>query len=249
MAHQRSPNCPQVSFQEAAEKGRVLYQREHTHPAGKEVVAQSLGYSGLNGRSLSMIGALRQYGLIEGPSDGMRVSDDAVAYFELDSGPDRDAAISRMIFAPVVFAQIHADFGDTLPSEQNLKHYLIKMGFLPKTAEDVIAVYRENILLVANKGVRYNEDMPAQIDNSLPLPPALVPSSALQPVVPQPFIEVEYANSYTLPLGKGSAAEVRLHGEITEKSLKVLRSQIALLIDALSDEVDPGKVNPEKQEL
>jgi hypothetical protein len=237
MAHQRSPNCPQVTFQEAAEKGRLLYQHEHTHPASKEVVAQSIGYSGLNGRSLSMIGAMRQYGLIDGPSDGMRVTDDAVTFFELDMGPDRDVALSRMLFAPSVFAQIHSDFGDTLPSEQNLKHYLIKMGFLPKAAEDVIAVYRENIRLVENKDVRYNHDMPVQTETSNPVPAALVPSSNIQHIVPQSFADSEVATFYTLPLGKGSSAEVRLRGEITSKNLSLLRSQIELLIAALSDEV------------
>jgi hypothetical protein len=247
MAHQRSPNCPQLTFQEAAEKGRLLYQREHTHPASKGVVAQSLGYSGLNGRSLSMIGAIRQYGLITGPGDGMRVSDDAVAYFELPEGDERDAALKRMVFAPNVFAQIHAEFGDNLPSEPNLKHYLIKMGFLPKAAEDVIRVYRENILLFENKEVGYNEAMPAQTDIAMipsNLPPALVPSSAPQVSVPQLFIDADPNASYTLPLGKGTVADVRIRGEVTAKSLSLLRSHIELLINALSDvepEPTPGQ--------
>jgi hypothetical protein len=245
MAHQRSPNCPQVAFQEAAERGRLLYQKEHTHPASKEVVAQSLGYSGLNGRSLSMIGALRQYGIIEGQSDAMRVSDDAVAYFELDSGPDRDASLSRMIFAPSVFAQIHTDFGDTLPSEQNLKHYLIKMGFLPKTAEDVIAIYRENIRLVENKGVVYDDNMNVQPSMASSIPRALVPSSLPQVVADNNFVLSD--NSYTLPLGRGSSAVIQLNGDITEKSLKLLRSQIELLISALSsDEADATETQDPK---
>ncbi len=249
MAHQRSPNCPQVTFQEAAEKARLLYQHEHTHPASKEVVAHSVGYSGLNGRSLSMIGAMRQYALIDGPSDGMRVTDDAVAFFELDIGPDRDAALSRMLFAPAVFAQIHSDFGDTLPSEQNLKHHLIKTGFLPKAAEDVIAVYRENIRLLENKDVRYNQDMPTLTETPNTSPAALAPSSIPQHVVPQVFIDSTVLNYYTLPLGKESSAEVRLRGEITTKSLSLLRSQIELLIAALSDEAVESLAPAGSQEL
>lgn len=241
MAHQRSPNCPQVTFQEAAEKGRLLYQHEHTHPASREVVAQSLGYSGLNGRSLSMIGALRQYGLVEGPGESMRVTDDAVTYFELDSGPERDAALSRMLFTPSVFAQIHTEFGDTLPSEQNLKHYLIKMGFLPKAAEGVIEVYRENIRLIGNSKVSYNDDMNVRAELVQAVPPALVPSSIQQVPNSMPVMQIDDDASYTLPLGKGSSAEVRLRGEITGKSLALLRSQIELLISALSDETEPHK--------
>lgn len=246
MAHQRSPNCPQLTFLEAAEKGRVLYQREHTHPASKEVVAQGLGYSGLSGRSLSMIGALRQYGLIIGPGDGMRISDDAVAYFELPEGAERDEALSRMLFTPNVFSQIHNEFGDNLPSEQNLKHYLIKMGFLPKAAEDVIKVYRDNIRLLENKGVGYIEAMPVQTDiPTVPsnLPPELIPSSALHIDVNKAVTDAESDASYTLPLGKGTFADVRIRGEVTAKSLGLLRSHIELLIEALTDmepEAKPG---------
>jgi hypothetical protein len=242
MAHQRSPNCPQLTFQDAAEKGRLLYQHEHTHPASKEVVAQSLGYSGLNGRSLSMIGALRQYGLIVGPGDGMRVSDDAVAYFELPEGPERDAALSRMVFAPSVFAQIHAEFGDNLPSEQNLKHYLIKTGFLPKAAEDVIAVYRANIRQLENNEVGYNEAMPASSAiSTIPsnLPPELVPSSVPQTTAPQAVTDSEPGITYTLAMSKGASADVRIRGEVTTKSLSLLRSQIELLIEALSSDLEP----------
>ena len=110
MAYQRSPNCPQITFAEAAEKGRLLYKNEHTHPAGREVVAASLGYAGLNGRSLSMIGALRQYGIIAGSGDAMRVSDDAVTYFELDSGEERRQVLERMVFNPSMFTQIRTEF-------------------------------------------------------------------------------------------------------------------------------------------
>ena len=58
MSNQRSPNCPQITFLEAIEKGRKVYEHEHTHPAAKEVVAGDLGYKGLNGASLTVIGAL-----------------------------------------------------------------------------------------------------------------------------------------------------------------------------------------------
>lgn len=244
MAHQRSPNCPQVTFQEVAEKGRLLYQREHTHPANKEVVAQSIGYSGINGRSLSMIGALRQYGIIEGPGEGLRVTEDAVTYFELESGAERAAALSRMLFTPPVFAQIHQEFGDTLPSEQNLKYYLIKQGFLPKAAEDVISVYRENIRLVENKPSRYNEDVIATPDKTSGTPAGVTLSTPPQLVASAGSVHAFSSSDYTFPLGKGTFADVRIRGDVTAKSLSLLRSHIELLIDALSDQ-DKGEPNPE----
>jgi hypothetical protein len=238
MAHQRSPNCPQVTFVEAADRGRTLYQKEHTHPASREVVAQSLGYSGLNGRSLSMIGALRQYGILDGSGDELRISDDAVTYFELETGVERDSALERMLFNPPFFAQIHADFGDTLPSESNLKHYLIKQGFLPKTAEGVISVYRENILLIENKRSRYNESVNTQLDPTTINTNALVTNVPVKHMGTQGLTQQSDSQSYSLPLAKGTVADLRIRGDVTKKSLSLLRSQIELLIEALTEEAE-----------
>jgi hypothetical protein len=236
MAHQRSPNCPQIPFAEATEKGKVLYKNEHTHPAGREVIAASLGYKGLNGRSLSMIGALRQYGIIAGSGDAMRVSEDAVTYFESDSVEDRRQVLERMLFNPPMFAQIHAEFGKTLPSEQNLKYYLIKQGFLPKAAEDVISVYRDNIRLLENETLRYNEPMSVQTEQGNVYPAAVMVLPKMQ-VPERQYVATQVAPSvYSFPLSKDTIAELQIRGEITKEKLAMLRDHIELTIRALSAE-------------
>jgi hypothetical protein len=235
MANQRSPNCPQITFQDAIEKGRLVYQKEYTHPTAREVVAQSLGYSGINGRSLAMIGALRQYGILEGSGDAQRISDDAVAFYVLDEGADRQAALYRMLFHPPFFAQIRADFGDSLPSESSLKHYLMKSGFLPKAAEDVIKVYRENIRLVENMPKRYTEAG----DDSMPsLSTALVPvGPSYEQLMPaQPRVSIEPMWSQSFALSKGTKAELTIKGDVTKEGLALLKTYIELTIQALAGE-------------
>jgi hypothetical protein len=243
MANQRSPNCPQITFQEAIEKGRLVYEKEHTHPAPKEVVAQGLGYSGINGRSLSMIGALRQYGILEGGSDALHITDDAVTYFELESGGERDEALSRMLFNPPFFAQIRQDFGDALPSESNLKHYLIKQGFLPKAAEGVIQVYRDNIRLVENTPKRYtgnqsagDEPMSASGTTLSPIKQANEQLAAsLSPVQSQPTWTQSFA------LSKGTRAELTIKGDVTKEELDLLKTYIELTIRALAEDANTAK--------
>lgn len=245
MAHQRSPNCPQITFAEAVEKGRLLYKNEHTHPASREVVAASLGYKGLNGRSLSMIGALRQYGIIAGSGDAMRVSEDAITYFELDSGEARKEALERMVFNPQMFAQIRSEFGETLPSAQNLKHYLIKQGFLPKAAEDVISVYQNNIRLLENGGLRYDEVVSVQAEPMSTLSTALVPVRNAKHPVSMALGLDKWPQTYSFPLSKDTVAELQIRGEITKEKLFMLRDMIELTIRALSADApssDPNKV-------
>jgi hypothetical protein len=236
MANQRSPNCPQITFEEAAEKGRMVYDREHTHPAAREVVASSLGYSGINGRSLSMIGALRQYGIIEGSGEALRISDDAVAYFELEDGDEKQEALLRMMFHPPFFAQIRTDFGASLPSESNLKHYLIKNGFLPKAAEDVIKVYQENIRLVGNTPKRYTENQQSGAELMGASSAALAVSKGVESLPGSPAF---WSQSYSFPLSRGTKAELTIKGEISKESLARLKAHIELTIQALSDDFEP----------
>jgi len=224
MAHQRSPNCPQVSFGEAIEKGRKVYEKEHTHPAAKTVVAADLGYSSINGRSLSLIGALRQYGILEGTSEAMRISDDAVSYFELDDGTEIQAAMSRMILKPPLFAEMKQQFGSPIPSEANLRHWLIKKGFIPKAADDVIRVYKANIELAGGEESGYSEGQ------------SKLEEPAMQPPVP-PKAPISGVQTYAFALSPDARAELVLKGTITPDDLDLLRDHIELTIKALNRKV------------
>jgi hypothetical protein len=229
MASHRSPNCPQITFSEAASKGRKVYEREHTHPAPKEAVAQDLGYSGINGRSLTLIGALRQYGILEGTSESLRVTDDAVSYYVLEEGPERDEAIGRMIFKPPFFESLRQAFGETLPSESTLKHHLIKEGFLPKAAEEVIGVYRENLELVKTLAKPSTVvSIPPSGDNTMAFAPAHTSSNLSLPSQTSPSI---YSFSY--PLSAEAKADLKIQGVVGEDELEMLRDHIEMTIKAL----------------
>lgn len=224
MANHRSPNCPQISFEEAAQKGRRVYEKEHTHPAPKAAVAADLGYSGINGRSLSMIGALRQYGILEGNSEALRITEDAVAYYELEEGPERTDAMIRMIFNPPFFDSLKQQFADSLPSESTLKHHLIKEGFLPKAAEGIIQVYRANIALAGDTSKRhFGHDEPLEVTSVTPqlsAPPAPKAESGLM--------------SFSFPLSLDCKADLQIRGTISADELEMLRDQIDLTIRALN---------------
>src|SRR5205807_7636047 len=146
MAKLRSPNFPKFDLETAITKINQVYQAEHTHAADKEVIARDLGYTSLNGASLTTIGALNSYGLLESEGDGLKVGGDAVTILELPKGhAERVAALRRRAFTPKLFADLKQEFGDNLPSDVNLRHSLIKKKFLPKAADEAIRVYRETI--------------------------------------------------------------------------------------------------------
>jgi hypothetical protein len=229
MSKHRSPNCPQITFAEAIEKGRKVYDKEHTHPAAKQVVAGDLGYSGMNGRSLSLIGALRQYGILEGSGDALRVTKDAVAYFEMDDGPEKQQAIQNMLFAPALFAELWELSKDKLPSDGNLRHQLIGKGFLPKSADEVIATFRANLALAGKVESAYDE---GEKEKPLMPPETLTPPAQQKP----PLGGVQ---PYAFPLAPDVRAELTFRGPLAVEHLEVLRAQIDLTIQALGGKPRP----------
>jgi hypothetical protein len=229
MAKHRSPNCPQVPFAEAIEKGRKVYEKEHTHAAARLVVAQDLGYKGLSGPALGALGALRQYGILEGSGEALRISKDALAYYEMDDGPEKSEAIQRMVFAPTLFAELHQLYGAKLPSEGNLRHTLITKGFLPATAEDVIGVYKANVELVGGEESSYSGDGSKPEDTTMQTIVQAPTTTQVTAVKPLPGVQ-----TYAFALSPDARAELSLKGIITADDLELLRDHIELTIKALA---------------
>ncbi len=149
----RSPNYPAISLPEAIKRARQVYEKEHTHKTSSEVVAIAIGYNGLNGTSRSMTSALKKYGLLQADGDGLRVSSDAVDIFELPADdPISVEARRRAALKPPLFAEMKETYGDRLPSDANVRHWLIKKGFNPRMAADVIQLYKDTMESIAESG-------------------------------------------------------------------------------------------------
>lgn len=159
----RSPNYPQISLPDAIERVRKIYKAEHTHRAGDEVLAKNLGYNSLNGTSRSILSALKKYGLLQADGDGFRVSDDAVDILELPrENPAHRGAVERAVLRPALFAELHEIYGEELPSDSNLRHFLIKKKFHPGSAAEVIRLYRETLTHVLQETAAAREATPAR---------------------------------------------------------------------------------------
>lgn len=157
MAKVRSPNYPAIPLLDALEAVRPAYKAEHRNKMAKMTLAKHLGYNSLNGRSLAKIGAVRAYGLIEGSSDGLRVSDDAIqALMAPEGSPDRAAALARLALKPSLFKEIRGEYPGVHPSEDNLRYWLIKQNFTPDAAGKAAATYLETMRIVGGEPSDYN---------------------------------------------------------------------------------------------
>lgn len=161
MAKGRSPNYPSQTLSEAVERLRPVYNEIHTYVTPTEVFAENLGYTSLSGRALGLIATLKRYGLIDGEGKGMlRITGLAVSIMELPEGSaERGRALEQAAFTPELFSELRSEFPSDLPSDGLLRHHLVKKGFLPKAAEEIIRVFKANLDLVQESPEEYNPPM------------------------------------------------------------------------------------------
>jgi len=162
MTKGRSPNYPSLTLAEALERLRPVYDAVHTYATPKEVFVEHMGYSSLSGRALTLWATFKRYGLVESVGAGeLQISGVALSIMELPQGSaERSRALQQAALAPSLFSDLHAEYPDDLPSDGLLRHGLIKRGFLPKAADEIIRVYKANLELVEEKRGEYNPPMP-----------------------------------------------------------------------------------------
>lgn len=250
----RSPRYPQLPLREAIERVGKVHRAERTHRVEKEAVARDLGYGGINGASVSLIGTLKLYGLLHEDKEGVRVTEDAVILLRApEDDPDRAEVLRRAAFAPKVFAELREAYGDDLselPSETTLQYRLEKRGFLEKAAGEVIRVYRDNLELVLEEAPEYTaevaEDDRAEVET--PMQPAQEVLSSGRAVgirstgsVAEPQPVMAPATVLQFQISQNSSARIELIGEVTQEAL----DRLAKILDA-QKYVFPNEKRPEQ---
>ena len=151
MSRVRSPNYPALSLPEALNATAKVFERENRHQAAKDVVVIAMGYGGVNGASLGSLSALLKYGLLERFGENYRVSDRAMAILHFETPQERADAIRRAAHEPALFAEMLKDFPGSIPSDDNLRSYLVRRGFNPTALGGVIKAFRETMDFVTRE--------------------------------------------------------------------------------------------------
>lgn len=147
----RSPSYPSTPLEEAIEIVKKLHQVERKNPIDREVAAKALGYSGITGRSATILSNLIQYGLLEkAGKNEVRVADRAVEIIYPHSDQDRATALREAAHEPELFQSIMRRFTDGTPSNTALEAFLVREGFSGGAIQLAIRAYRETFLFLKN---------------------------------------------------------------------------------------------------
>ena len=152
----RSPNYPSLDLGEAIDMIRKVHHAERRAKFPRETLAKHLGYSSLNGRALSKIGAVRAYGLLEGKEDALSVSRTALAILEAPKdSEDYAQAVHEAFNAPGLFRRIIEEYGEDTPSEPTLRWWLSKNGYVADAADKALASFLASQELANSVGGAY----------------------------------------------------------------------------------------------
>jgi hypothetical protein len=151
MERQRSPSYPSLSLPQAIDMVGKLHKSNRTSVISRETAAKDMGYAGLTGRSLTVIAALAQYGLIDRAGKGdIKVSRRAVDILHAVDETDRAEAIQEAAFSPKLFMQLHERFPEGVPSHNALRSYLIQQEFADVAIGPAITAFLETNLFAEN---------------------------------------------------------------------------------------------------
>jgi hypothetical protein len=224
----------------ALEAIRTAYKAEGRAKMSRDMLAEHLGYTSLNGRALAKMGAVRAYGLIEGREDDIRVTQDAIICLEAPADShDRADALQRCSTKPPIFREIQGVFPSP-PSESNLRFHLIKLGYTAEAAGKAAANYLATMRLVEESSGAYSSGSPPEAE---PDTAQDVGFDMLSPAKPFPGIPLPPPQSLASgerewlrgPLSREISYRLIVNGEMGPKQIgkliKLLEAQKAVLDD------------------
>jgi hypothetical protein len=173
MSRNRSPNYPQLSLKDAVTRVTSVYKHDYQTEIPRAVMAERLGYSGLNGKSLAVLGALAKYGLLDGRGDALRVSDLALRIIAHPPGSAaRRAALAEAAGRPLLFQDLDQRFPGGRASDAAIRAFLLTQGFIPPAAETALRAWRDTQHMLeaetmAGSGDAEDEAAPAAIPDDI----------------------------------------------------------------------------------
>lgn len=218
---------------------RKVLDKDNRNKTSRAAVAKHLGHDSLSGPALAKIGSLRAYGLVEGAGDELRITDDAVkAMMAPEGSTERLEARRRLAVKPQLFQDIQKEY-PTLPSEDNLRFWLIKRQFTGDAAAKAAKAYLSTMRVTEGASESYNssdEGGEEEGDMSSLPPPAKSPKAKI--------MEGERELTTGL-LSKDTSFRLIVSGQVgvkeIERLIKKLELDKEILADTEADELDENE--------
>jgi hypothetical protein len=252
MSRMRSPSYPSVPLKQAIDLVSKIHRSCRSNVITRENAVHEMGYSGLTGRSMKVLSALLQFGLLEKAGTGdVKVTQRAVDILHGIDESDRNEATLEAAYAPQLFRDIHERFPDGIPSEGVIRSYLIQQDFVDVAIGPAITAFMETY-----RTVEHIRDYTQQANGSDEV--AHAPSNNNEAAIRKeeaPVIQTLPATSIPQSPANGQlnkinmdirGDQVSISGLLNLKGLELLEKKIAalkLLLTVYTDANDTGDDN------
>tara|TARA_R100000935_G_scaffold1084_15_gene3565 strand:+ start:2264 stop:2815 length:552 start_codon:yes stop_codon:yes gene_type:complete len=183
------------------------------------------------------VGALKQFGLLEGREDNIRVTSLALSILEPLTEKERTDSLRQAAFQPDLFSELLREFGESAPSEAVIRSIAIrKFGFTNAGADNVSKSYLETIRYLKNAtGSEDNDEI--EPEESEPPLDGIGGASVETKAVPQASIvqTATAANVLQFPISKDTTVRVEFFGEINRDAISRLIKHLELAADIYED--------------
>lgn len=250
MARMRSPNYPSLSVRQAIDMVSKIYRTERTNDITREDAAKAMGYAGLTGRSMTVIGALIHFDLLAKTGKGLvKVTATAEAILHGITDAERDEAILKAAFAPQLFQSILNRFPEGIPSTGTIKSFLMREGFSDVAVGPAINAFMETYREVENIRESESHGPEAEEAPESPEQPQETPVNT-QPLVATPAVTPATAFTSLAPSDLNQinmdirGDKVMVSGLLDAKGLAILEKKIAalkVLLAVYTDANDTGE--------
>ncbi len=251
----RSPNYPAVGLREALDKTKKFYDLDGKAGAPAETAAKHIGFASAHGQALSVLAALKSFGLLEDKSGRVVPTQRAVELLHLPpDDPRRIEALQSAAVAPAIYRQLIQQYRDTgLPSDDTLRAELVAYkGFNPNAVEEFVRGFKETLEFsglsdfsvlefepeMSNQETETAERSTVKMRSPLPAGIAKTPEGAFQVRVPRESLIPPAASNawtWTLSIPRNVRAELRIAGDVTKADMVRLKKQIEFLEESFDE--------------
>jgi hypothetical protein len=236
----RSPRYPRQNLNISLEMVKKVFEGVHQSQVDADTAAKLIGYTNSrSGAAAGALGALRQYGLLDGLRGGVSVSELSMRILQPMDEQERAVALHEAASKPEMFGRIISQFGGRLPSaDEPIRAFLIRQeGFSSGGANELIKTVRDTLGSVPN----IDQTPDAQAVDEVRNAKVSRNGEVQEPSIPSVGAEnlsspAQLGELITLPLGNGARAELRLVGDISATSYARLIRHLELIRDMAADE-------------
>jgi hypothetical protein len=242
---QRSPNYPAIGLRKAVERVRDLYKEDGRPGAPLEAAVKHLGYGSAHGQAMTIVSALKKFGLVEDRNGRIIPTKLAVdiAEFKPDH-PRHTEALREAVQKPEIYAELIDQYRQhgRLVSDESLRPELITdKGFNPRAVDGFIADFRDSLEyagLLEGNTLKLSPAAPGDEEEKQEGDDVADPESKTDPKAPPSKDPGPYIS---FPLSGGNVIEIKVREKITASDFATVKKLIELSEPAL---VDPSKPEP-----